>query len=31
MATLRDIKAIDDELKPKMIAALENFKKAFQA
>jgi F-type H+/Na+-transporting ATPase subunit alpha len=28
---LGDKKAIDDELKPKMIAALEQFKKAFQA
>jgi F-type H+/Na+-transporting ATPase subunit alpha len=31
MKELGDKKAIDDELKPKMIAALENFKKAFQA
>jgi F-type H+-transporting ATPase subunit alpha len=28
---LGDKKAIDDELKPKLIAALEQFKKAFQA
>jgi F-type H+-transporting ATPase subunit alpha len=31
MKELGEKKAIDDELKPKMIAALENFKKAFQA
>ena len=31
MKELGDKKAIDDELKPKLIAALENFKKAFQA
>ena len=31
MKELGDKKAIDDELKPKMIAALEDFKKAFQA
>ena len=31
MKELGDKKAIDDELKPKMIAALEHFKKAFQA
>jgi F-type H+-transporting ATPase subunit alpha len=30
MKELGDKKAIDDELKPKMIAALEDFKKAFQ-
>lgn len=31
MKELGEKKAIDDELKPKMIAALENFKKGFQA
>ena len=31
MKELGDKKAFDDELKPKMIAALEQFKKAFQA
>ena len=31
MKELGDKKAIDDELKPKLIAALEQFKKAFQA
>ena len=31
MKELGDKKAIDDELKPKMIAALDQFKKAFQA
>ncbi|MDH4231596.1 MAG: F0F1 ATP synthase subunit alpha [Nitrospirota bacterium] len=31
MKELGDKKAIDDELKPKMIAALEEFKKTFQA
>jgi F-type H+/Na+-transporting ATPase subunit alpha len=31
MKELGDKKAIDDELKPKMTAALEDFKKAFQA
>jgi F-type H+-transporting ATPase subunit alpha len=31
MKELGDKKAIDDEIKPKLTAALENFKKAFQA
>ena len=31
MKELGEKKAIDDELKPKMTAAIEDFKKAFQA